>query len=155
MINSLDSRSVNQGSAIAVSRAVLLTNCHVVNQKEKNIYILEKGIRRKAFLVHSEPIKDQCFIRSLNLELSPVLGVKPRRNISRNDVSYAIGAPKGKNRTITNGIISDTKLSINGYKRMATTSLIKPGSSGGGLMGVTTGKFDGKFYAIFAEDFWK
>jgi S1-C subfamily serine protease len=161
MIASTDSESVSQGSAVAISTAVLLTNCHVIQNNNRNIYILEKGKSYKAFLIKSKYHVDQCFIRSLELPLSHVNGIKYFKEIKVSEPSFAIGAPRSRNRTVTEGVVTGKDIIYTG-KIIQTSSYIDHGSSGGGLfdqsgnlMGITTGKYRDELYAISASEFWK
>jgi hypothetical protein len=161
MIASTDSESVSQGSAVAISTAVLLTNCHVIQDNNRNIYILEKGKSYRAFLVKSKYHVDQCFIRSLELPLSHVNGIKYFKEIKVSERSFAIGAPRSRNRTVTEGVVTGKDV-IYSAKIIQTSSYIDHGSSGGGLfdrsgnlMGITTGKYRDELYAISASEFWK
>ena len=150
-----------QGSAVAVSPAILVTNCHVVGKNARNIFIVEKQTRHRAYLIHSKDSEDRCFIRSLDLSLRPVKGVRKKQDVNVRETTFAIGAPRGQNRTLSRGRVIKTNILVDGYPHLLTTAFTKPGSSGGGLfdaygnlIGVTSGQYNEYFYAIYAEDFW-
>jgi len=54
----------SQGTAVAISPTVLLTNCHVMGDYV-TVHLIEGGNRHLSYLIHSEHSKDKCFIRSL------------------------------------------------------------------------------------------
>ncbi len=62
---------------------------------------------------------------------------------------YAIGAPKGLELTMSEGIVSGKRNSPGGYRLIQTSAALSSGSSGGGLfddagrlVGITTSKID-------------
>jgi len=154
-----------QGTAVAVSPTVLLTNCHVLDGHEF-VQILENGSDYEAVLIHDDYSEDQCFIRSLFLEVRPVPNVQGVEMIQKGERAYTIGAPLGFNRSIGEGVVFDGR-QLNGVMWIDATAQVEPGSSGGGLfddkgnlLGITTRKvteFSGHTYSrsIAAEDFWR
>lgn len=166
MINVTDTKGQgSQGSAVAISSAVLLTNCHVLHPKGKPIYIIENDNTYPAFLLRDNERADQCFIRSLEIALKPVDGIKTVMKVERREPSFAIGAPKGTNRTMSQGqildlIFCDKKRDIN---CILSSAMVDFGSSGGGLfdgagnlVGITTLKTKSNHsISIAATEFWE
>ena len=152
-----------QGTAVAISPTVLLTNCHVLG-KYDTVQILESGRSHKAVLIHDDVSEDKCFIRSLVLEVRPVPNVQRFGKIRQGERAYSIGASLGVNRSIGKGIVSG-KRSRQSPRYVQTTAPISPGSSGGGLfddkgnlLGITTFTItpgQSLNFAIAAEDFWQ
>jgi uncharacterized protein YraI len=152
-----------QGTAVAISPTVLLTNCHVLG-KYQNVQIMENGRGHEAVLIHDDYSEDKCFIRSLVLKVRPVPNVQDFKNIQQGEEAYSIGAPLGYNRSIAKGIVSG-KHRGEKSKYVQTTASISPGSSGGGLfdnkgnlLGITTftdTRGQNLNFAIAAEDFWR
>ena len=154
-----------QGTAVATSPTILLTNCHVVGRYNE-VQIMENGRGYKAVLIHDDYSKDKCFIRSLELEVRPVANVKNFAKLLKGEPAYSIGAPLGHNRSIGEGVVFQG-LQRGGDKWILATTPVEHGSSGGGLfdtkgnlIGITTQKttINNKFAyssSIAAEDFWK
>ena len=150
-----------QGTAVAISPTVLLTNCHVLGNYT-TVQILERNKRYDARLIHDDYNEDKCFFRSTSYEVHPVPNVLLFKNIRRGSTALTIGAPKGRNRSLGKGIVSGLHTRQN-PRYVQTTAPIAPGSSGGGLfdskgnlLGITTltqGK--SRNFAIAAEDFWR
>src|SRR6266702_4259592 len=70
------SRNIAQGSAVAVSDHLLLTNCHVVLGRPL-IKIVQEQTTDDATLVAADPAADRCVIKSAALTLVPVAGISP------------------------------------------------------------------------------
>ncbi len=155
----------SQGTAVAISPTVLLTNCHVMGEYV-TVHLIEGGSRHLSYLIHSEHSKDKCFIRTLFLKVRPISNVKRFDQIRQGDRAYTIGAPQGNNRTLGEGSIFGAEGHY-GDRLINSTAPVEPGSSGGGLfdakgnlIGITTYKvttYNGQNYSssIAAEDFWK
>ena len=154
-----------QGTAVATSPTILLTNCHVVGGYNE-VQIMENGRGYKAVLIHDDYSKDKCFIRSLELEVRPVSNVKSFAKIRKGEQAFSIGAPLGYNRSFGKGIVFQGQ-QRSGDRWVLATTPVDHGSSGGGLfdikgnlIGITTQKttINNKFVyssSIVAEDFWK
>jgi S1-C subfamily serine protease len=154
-----------QGTAVATSPTILLTNCHVVGGYSQ-VRIMENGYGYRAVLIHDDYSKDKCFIRSLELEVRPVANVKSFAKIFKGDPAYSIGAPLGFNRSFGKGIVFQGQ-QRGGDRWVLATTPVDHGSSGGGLfddkgnlIAITTQKttINNKFAyssSIVAEDFWK
>lgn len=154
-----------QGTAVAISPTVLLTNCHVLGEYD-TVYIMENSRGHKAVLIHDDKSKDKCFIRSLTLEVRPIPNVQNYSNIRRGIRAYTIGAPLGYNRAIGEGAVFE-RWKGSGVRWILASAPVEPGSSGGGLfdakgnlLGITTLKMTplkGQSYSasIAADDFWQ
>jgi hypothetical protein len=157
-------RNIAQGSAIAVSDHLLLTNCHVVKDRPL-IKLWQDGTRADATLVAADDKTDRCVIKTDELTLKPIGGVRPLDSLAVGEHVFAIGAPISLERTLSEGLISGLRP---GRARhlVQTSAPISPGSSGGGLfdergnlVGITTAGFMGGAqnlnFAIAAADWWQ
>ena len=156
-------RDIMQGSAVAVSDHLLLTNCHVVMDRPL-IKLVHEGRRAKAKLVAADDDSDRCVIKT-SATLKPVGGVRTLDSITVGERVFAIGAPLSLELTLSEGLVS-------GIRREAVRNLVQtsaplsPGSSGGGLfdergnlLGITTlASINGAQnlnFAIAAGDWWR
>jgi hypothetical protein len=157
-------RNINQGSAIAVSEHLLLTNCHVVKDRPE-IKVYQGDKHANATLVGADVTTDRCVIKVDDLTLTPITGIRAIDTLAVGERVFAIGTPISFERTLSEGLISGLrkKSSLN---LVQTSAAVSPGSSGGGLfdergnlIGITTlGTIFGAQnvnFAIAASDFWK
>ena len=154
-------RTVAQGSAVAVDNKTLFTNCHVLNGSDE---IIIRQVRRelKGQLIGSMNSSDRCLI-SVDANLNSSIKIRPFSSLEIGETVYALGAPRGFDYTLSNGIISSLRISDQYQNLVQTTAPISPGSSGGGLfdrfgnlIGITTMTVNGSQnlnFAIAAEDF--
>lgn len=156
-------RHVRQGSAVAISEDRLATNCHTV--KDAGILVLLQGkTHGPAELVHADPSSDRCILRSIELTLQPVVGVRDFTDMKIGEPVYAIAAPRGLQQSMQDGIVSQLRANA-GVNLIQTSAYAAPGSSGGGLfdqhanlIGITNfvvGNDDRLHFAIAADEFWK
>ncbi len=168
-------RNIVQGSAVAVSENLLLTNCHVVLNRSL-IKLIQDQTLDDATLVAAEPKADRCVIKASKLKLVPVAGVSSFDSLAIGERAFAIGAPRSVDlafvvgtprlleRTLSEGLVSG--LHHQSTRNMVQTSApVSPGSSGGGLfdergnlIGITTlasnGGTQNLNFAIAAADYW-
>ena len=69
-------RDVSQGSAVAVSEHLLLTNCHVVKGAQL-IKIVQDHTVTDAKLVAADTSADRCVLRADGITLVPISGIRP------------------------------------------------------------------------------
>jgi S1-C subfamily serine protease len=124
-------RNINQGSAIAVSDHLLLTNCHVVKDRPE-IKVYQGDKHANATLVAADMKTDRCVIKVESMTLTPVTGIRSIDTLSVGERVFAIGTPISFERTLSEGLISGLrkKSSLN---LVQTSAAVSPGSSGGGL----------------------
>lgn len=157
-------RNIAQGSAIAVSAHLLLTNCHVVKGRSI-IKLWQDGTRADATLVAGDEATDRCILRTDDLALTPITGVRPVDSLAIGERVFAIGAPITLERTLSEGLISGIRHD-EGRTLVQTSAPISPGSSGGGLfdergnlVGITTlasrDAAQNLNFAIAAAEYWK
>jgi len=156
-------RDIVQGSAIAISEHLLLTNCHVVDHRPL-IVLMQNKVIYHARLVAADTLSDRCVLESEGDPLVPVAGVRAFSDIEVGEHVYALGAPRALERTLTEGLVSGLR-SAKGHNLIQTSAPLSPGSSGGGLfdergnlLGITTlASLPGSQnlnFAIAASDFW-
>jgi hypothetical protein len=130
------------GSAVAIARDSLITNCHVV--QDGFFLRVRRGKENwAAKLIQAVPNHDLCGLRPSGLALQPV-EVRPSSKLATGEHVYAIGSPGGLELTFSEGVISALR-ETEGVHMIQTSAPISPGSSGGGLfdtqgnlVGVTT-----------------
>jgi S1-C subfamily serine protease len=88
------------GSAVAVSNTILITNCHVVKNSD---YIVVKKDQQfgTARVVGGDQKTDRCFLRTTDMPLTPVQGVRPFQSIEVGEDVYALGNPRGLESTFS------------------------------------------------------
>ncbi len=142
LIDKKNDSQISQGSAVALSDRIAITNCHVL--EGMNVFGAFVNDEFVTFeLAAKDKKKDLCVIRSS----SPLTFAHLTKDYSRLKVGeqvYAIGSPSGLRNTLSEGIVSGLR-EIKGIQHIQTTTPISPGSSGGGLfdaegklIGITT-----------------
>jgi serine protease Do len=154
-------KGISQGSAVAVSKEKLLTNCHVVKGRPY-IVVQHAKTQVRATVVAGDAGSDRCVLAVAGQTLQPVPGYRTFDSLAIGEQVYTIGSPHGLENTLGQGIISGRR-EAKGYHLVQTTAQVSPGSSGGGLfdlagnlIGITTFKVrdsDGLNFAIAVEDF--
>lgn len=156
-------RDIMQGSAVAVSEHLLLTNCHVVMDRPL-IKLVHGGRRAKAKLIAGDDDTDRCVIKT-DVALAPVGGVRTLDSLTVGERVFAIGAPLSLELTLSEGLVSGIRREP-ARNLVQTSAALSPGSSGGGLfdergnlVGITTlASINGAQnlnFAIAAGDWWR
>ncbi|HUU17673.1 MAG TPA: trypsin-like peptidase domain-containing protein [Sedimentisphaerales bacterium] len=153
--------NISLGSAVAISKNMLLTNYHVINKRP---YVLIKHGQKiaEARIYAGDEQSDRCILINESIELKPVKGFRKYNLLSVGDNVYSVGSPQGLENSLGQGIISG-KRELDNQRIIQTTAHISQGSSGGGLfdcsgnlIGITTFKIidgEGLNFAIPIEDF--
>lgn len=158
-----DPSSLSQGSAIAVSTNEAITNCHVV--EHSSVIVVSDGVSHLQALVSSADQKtDRCYLLVFGGNLNPIAGFRDHSDLVVGEQVYTIGAPRGLDKTLGQGLISGLR-EHKGVRYVQMTAPISPGSSGGGLfddrgnlIGVTTfavRESQSINFAIAASEYWK
>ena len=123
-------KSIGQGSGVVIGAGQVITNCHVT-QEGKSLQVRQSGKIFKATLQYADPDRDLCQLSVPDLQAPPVaLGTAKKLRVGQR--VYAIGAPKGLELTLSEGLISSLR-PYEGSQYIQTSAAISPGSSGGGL----------------------
>jgi tetratricopeptide (TPR) repeat protein len=146
------------GSGVAIGAGRVATNCHVT-QGGRRIDVYAGEVQYRAQLEHVDAANDMCLLAVPGLARSPITAL-PSASLKVGQRVYAIGNPKGMNRSMSEGIVSALR-TRGGTQLIQTTAAISQGSSGGGLfdaqgrlVGITTFKLaDGESlnFAISAD----
>ena len=134
--------AVGIGSGVVIGKHEVITNCHVA-QKGQSVQVRQSNKTYKAKIHYSDPDRDLCQLTVLDLQALPIeLGIAKTLKVGQR--VYAIGAPKGFELTLSEGLVSSLR-DYEGSKYIQTSAAISPGSSGGGLfneqgelIGITT-----------------
>ncbi|HEY3278579.1 MAG TPA: trypsin-like peptidase domain-containing protein, partial [Syntrophorhabdaceae bacterium] len=121
------------------TRGYILTNYHVVGGATKIEVVLSTGRRYQAKVVGTDPKTDLAIIRIPTEERLPVLKFGDSDKMQVGQWVVAIGAPRGLDQTVTQGIISAKHRTgitdPSGYQDFIQTDApINPGNSGGPLL---------------------
>jgi hypothetical protein len=157
-----DTASGSLGSAVAISRKLLLTNCHVVKDSQ-TIRLIQGDSTITAKVLSADEETDRCVLTAETDLIDFVRGGRAFNDLQVGEKVYTIGSPGGFERTLGDGIISGLRTTKSVWL-IQTTAPISPGSSGGGLfdqagnlIGVTTFLFKGGQnlnFAIAVSDYF-
>ncbi|RKX46874.1 MAG: peptidase S1, partial [Verrucomicrobia bacterium] len=123
-------------------KGYLITNFHVI-AGEKHIsvtqFLLEGKVLRR--IVHKEveivataPFHDLVVLRltDFDTEITSVF-FEPEEDLSIGETVFAIGNPLGLERTVTEGVLSQTHRNFGGILYLQVDAPVNPGNSGGPL----------------------
>jgi tol-pal system protein YbgF len=120
----------SQGSGIALPRGMVATNWHVVKESA----FLRVRYQQQEYLARVSRVDfehDVCILTTSGLD-APAATLGSTHSLKVGARVYAIGAPKGLQLTLSEGIVSSLR-AIDDAQYVQTTAPISPGSSGGGL----------------------
>jgi len=154
---------IAQGSAVAVTKNQLFTNCHVIEGRPL-VWIKQANKLTRANVIAGDSPTDRCILSVEQESLDPVQGIRKYENLMVGEEVYTIGSPSGLERTLGQGIISGLR-QLDTQRLIQTTAPISPGSSGGGLfdqsgnlIGITTfmvSEGQSLNFAIATEDYFR
>jgi S1-C subfamily serine protease/Tfp pilus assembly protein PilF len=132
VVESLDAQGMmkGMGSGVVLGDGHVVTNCHVVKDASR-LRVRSGDEEHPATLRYSDWERDVCSLSSAGLS-APAAVVGSTKKLKVGATVYAIGAPKGLNLTLSDGIVSSLR-EVEGGRYIQTTAAISPGSSGGGL----------------------
>ena len=134
---SLPRMSAGSGVIVDAGEGYVLTNSHVIQDKDEIAVTLIDGRSFDADVVGSDPATD---IALLKIEPDGLIGVPfgDSDNLRVGDFVVAIGNPFGLGQTVTSGIVSAlgrSGINLAGYENfIQTDASINPGNSGGALI---------------------
>ena len=118
------------GSGVVLEDGVVVTNCHVV-KAATTTQVQHHNKKFLATLRHTDWDRDICTLTVDGLKGHAVSKGSTSR-LKVGDKVYVVGAPKGLELTLSDGLISSLRPVIGG-QYLQITAPISPGSSGGGL----------------------
>jgi len=153
----------HQGSAVAVTKDNLITNCHILDGGGR-VSIIRQNREVPVKLIAGDKESDRCVVQASQPLDTYVRGVRPFAGLKIGERVYAVGSPRGLDLTLSEGIISGLRTGSKS-RYIQTTAPISPGSSGGGLfdeggnlIGITTfriKKSQSLNFALAADEYWK
>jgi S1-C subfamily serine protease len=139
-----DGKPSGQGSGFIVAKDRIATNHHVLRDASSAIVVFADGSTKEAEGIVADSSTKDLAILAVKTGARPPLKMGDELSIHQGDPVYAIGAPRGLELSITNGIVSGFR-QLDEQFMIQTTAPIAPGSSGGPLfdqngrvIGVTT-----------------
>jgi len=112
----------------------IATNHHVVaGAKEILLKLVSGETYRRAFLLADDEAKDLAILRIEGANL-PFLLTGNSNECKTGEEVILLGAPRGLEQTVSNGLISGIRLTEGGVKVIQTTAAASAGSSGGPLL---------------------
>ncbi|MGV3279162.1 trypsin-like peptidase domain-containing protein [Rickettsiales bacterium LUAb2] len=147
-----DSYSIGSGVIISKS-GLVITNAHVINNRNSIVVTLKDGREYKAKLIAINKNVDLGLLKIDDSEDFDYLNLYDETSSEVGDEVLAIGNPFGIGQTVTFGIISGFRNFENGSevgfgKLIQIDAEINPGNSGGALID-STGKLIGINSAVF------
>jgi len=123
--------TIKQGSAVAVSPTMALTNCHVL-QGNRAHFLMHGPARFEVSEIFGDILSDRCAVSIRSGALVPVRGVRPYSTLAVGERVYSVGSPSGLENTLAEGLVSGLRRRA-GVDLVQSSAAISPGSSGGGL----------------------
>ncbi|MBW6484899.1 MAG: serine protease [Syntrophobacterales bacterium] len=131
VVKTLDSEGEvkSQGSGVMLPSGKIATNCHVVEGGAS--YQVGRGKQLvRATLYAEDKDKDICLLDAKGIK-GKLAELGKAANLKVGVPVYAVGAPKGLELSLSDGIVSQLRGGPPPF--IQTTAAISPGSSGGGL----------------------
>ena len=131
------------GSGFFINKkGYLITNFHVI-AGEKHISvtqflqegkILRRIVHKEVEIIATAPFHDLVVLRleDFDTEITPVV-FAPEEDLSIGETVFAIGNPLGLERTVTEGVLSQTHRNFGGILYLQIDAPVNPGNSGGPL----------------------
>jgi hypothetical protein len=137
-------RKLGTGSGVVVGPQAVMTNCHVL-AKASRVDVSHLNMTLSATLEFPDPDRDLCQLKVPSLE-APAVPLASSAEVRIGQRVYGIGAPRGFELTLSEGLVSSLRELERGKAPLVqTTAAISHGSSGGALfdergrlVGITT-----------------
>ncbi|VGO20375.1 S1C family serine protease [Pontiella sulfatireligans] len=131
------------GSGFFINKnGYLITNFHVIAGEKKisvtqflqENQILRRVVHKDVEIVATAPFHDLVVLKlnDFDTEITPVI-FAPEEKLSIGETIFAIGNPLGLERTVTEGVISQTHRNFGGILYLQVDAPVNPGNSGGPL----------------------
>jgi hypothetical protein len=144
-----EAKETIQGSGFVVAQNRIVTNHHVAADMAAAVAVFSDGTTSAILSVALDnPAADLVVLQAETNKVVP-LRLGDESTLQQGDPVLAIGAPKGLQLSLTNGIVSSFR-SIDGQFLIQTTAAISHGSSGGPLFD-DQGRVVGITSAFFAD----
>lgn len=150
-----------QGSGFIVAKDRVVTNHHVVDQARSAMVVFADGTSQRVDGIAADSPARDLAILAVHTGIRTPLKLANELELKQGDSVYALGAPRGLELSLTNGIVSGFR-DVEGQFLIQTTAAIAPGSSGGPLLdssgrvvGVTTASLSdspGIYFSVTATD---
>ena len=146
------------GSGFFINKkGYLITNFHVISG-EKHISVtqflregkvLRRIVHKEVEIVATAPFHDLVILRikEFDTKITPII-FEPEENLSIGETVLAIGNQLGLERTVTEGVLSQTHRNFGGILYLQVDAPVNPGNSGGALINLR-GELVGINSAIF------
>ncbi len=131
------------GSGFFINKkGYLITNFHVicgekhitVTQFVKEGKIIRRVVRKDVEIIATAPFHDLAILRvkDFDTEITPVI-FSPEETLRMGETVFAIGNPLGLERSVTEGVLSQTHRNFGGILYLQIDAPVNPGNSGGPL----------------------
>jgi len=131
------------GSGFFINKkGYLITNFHVIHGEKhisvtqflKEGKILRRVVHQEVEIVATAPFHDLAILRlkEFDTKITPVV-FSPEESLSIGETVFAIGNPLGLERTVTEGVLSQTHRNFGGILYLQVDAPVNPGNSGGPL----------------------
>ncbi|GAA5159595.1 trypsin-like peptidase domain-containing protein [Viridibacterium curvum] len=132
LVSTMDNmgQTLGTGSAVVIGPGELITNCHVTRSGASHKIKLGEN-EYSASVTTADEEFDLCRLSVVGLG-APAVRIGGTDILKTGQKVYALGAPRGLELTISDGIVSALRKVENGTV-IQTTAPVSPGSSGGGL----------------------
>lgn len=131
------------GSGFFINKdGYLITNFHVIAGEKKisvtqflqEGQILRRVVHKDVEIIATAPFHDLVVLRvkDATTEITPVI-FAPEENLGIGETVFAIGNPLGLERTVTEGVLSQTHRNFEGILYLQIDAPVNPGNSGGPL----------------------
>jgi S1-C subfamily serine protease len=123
---------MGSGSGVVIGSERLITNCHVL-RRASSIVVRRDNTGHAARLEHADIERDLCTLTVKNMS-APAVAIAPLSTAKVGAKIITIGAPRGLELTLSDGLISSLRKDKNdAIESIQISAPISPGSSGGGL----------------------
>lgn len=149
----LKHRIVLGSGVIMNQQGYILTNSHVVHNRDDVLVALSDGRSAKAAIVGIDPETDIAVLK-VELKSLPQIQIANSDKLREGDLVLAIGNPFGLGQTVTHGVVSAlgrTSVGLSNIENfIQTDAALNPGNSGGALIN-TEGQLVGINTGIYSQ----
>jgi len=135
--------AAGMGSGFFINKeGYLITNFHVIAGEKKisvtqflqEGQVLRRVVHKEVEIVATAPFHDLAILRleDSDTEITPVV-FAPEESLRIGETVFAIGNPLGLERTVTEGVLSQTHRNFGGILYLQMDAPVNPGNSGGPL----------------------